>query len=693
MITFALVNINPGAKVFLCLILTLVNIEAKADRSEKDALLEKVFSYTDSINLDSASERTQVYTKFKIKSHQRNFLLWAVPTMYSIAKGKRSFFGESYSTLKFKDENSFNEYRHYFTTNVPHNRKVMRPVTDYLTPDVYRNTMFKKNVLSPFSKSNKKYYWYKVVTINKGETILFFKPKINNTQLIRGHAVVDRETGRLEKVHLKGEFDMIKFDANVEMNEEGFMSLLPKTCKLNAQFNCLGNKISADYYSFFNQKDTFPDTIRDIKNRTIFDTLRAVPLNKDEAYVYFQQDSTEQAEKEEWERKVAIGDTMPKKKKYFWQNKVWETIGENLFNSIGTNFGERDNGWLNSTAIFNPQYFSYSDTKGVTFRYDIRFGYAFTSNRNINTRIKIGYRTKLHRFFLMAPFNFDYNLRRNGRLQLYVSFGNIIYNGSIHNEFFPEGNDTIDGMRIELNKFVDSHVQITNDYDISDYVSFRSGVVYHHRKAVRPEEFNIMNIPKNYQSLAIYTEWSWRPWAWTGPKFAVSYEGGVPLAKGKKNLSFQKIEFDAMYKWQLKSLCSLSLRAGAGGYLQKSNNYFLDYRGFYENNLPGGWNDDWSGDFQLLDYSWYNSSNYYARANVTYERPFILTAWIPFVGHFIESERVYVNALSVQGLSPYFEYGYGFTTRFFSMGVFGNLIHGKFGRLGFRFTFELFSRW
>jgi len=587
-----------------------------------------------------------------------------------------------------------NETRHFFVTNVPHRRTVMQGITSFLTPDVYRETMYKKDVLSPFFKSNKKYYRYKIESLNTGETLLSFKPRISNTQLMQGHAVVDTQTGRLKKVNLKGEFDMIHIDADVEMNEEGFMSILPKTNRLYANFNFLGNKINAQYASFFEQETEIPDTVRNVFKRSIFDTLRAEPLTKAEAEVYYKQDSAELAEKREWERKVAIGDTLPEKKKYFWENKVWETIGENLFNSVGTNFGSGDNGWINSTAIFNPQYFSYSDTKGITFRYDVRMGYAFTGNRNINTRIKLGYRTKQHRFFMEAPINFEYNLRRHGRLQLLVSLGHIIGNGSIHNEFFKEGeNDTIDGKRMELSRFVDSHIQITNTYDISDYVSFTAGLVYHNRRAMEPWQFEYFNIPTSYKSLAIYNEWVWRPWSWPGPKFAISYEGGIPLGRGDANLSFQKIEVDAMYKWKLRSLCTLSMRAGAGFYLHKNRNYFLDYRGFYENNLQGGWNDDWSGDFQLLDYSWYNSSRYYARANVTYERPFILAAWIPVLGRFIESERLYINALSLQRLSPYLEAGYGFKTRFCSIGIFANLREKEFGRIGFKFTFELFSRW
>ena len=99
---------------------------------------------------------------------------------------------------------------------------------------------------------------------------------------------------------------------------------------------------------------------------------------------------------------------------------------------------------------------------------------------------------------------------------------------------------------------------------------------------------------------------------------------------------------------------SLSLRLGSGFYTQKGDHwYFVDYTNFRYNNLPGGWNDDWAGEFELLNSGWYNASDYYVRSNVTYESPALFAAWLPWVGRFIENERYYVNALMVRHLHPY----------------------------------------
>ena len=84
------------------------------------------------------------------------------------------------------------------------------------------------------------------------------------------------------------------------------------------------------------------------------------------------------------------------------------------------------------------------------------------------------------------------------------------------------------------------------------------------------------------------------------------------------------------------------MRIGTGFYLHRHHKaYFLNYENFKENNIPGGWNDDWSGEFELLRSDNYNASNYYIRANFTYESPLLLLSWLPLVGNYMETERIY----------------------------------------------------
>ena len=119
----------------------------------------------------------------------------------------------------------------------------------------------------------------------------------------------------------------------------------------------------------------------------------------------------------------------------------------------------------------------------------------------------------------------------------------------------------------------------------------------------------------------------------------------------------------------------------------------MDFANFRDNNLPDGWEDDWTGDFQLLDSRLYNESQYYIRGNLSFETPLLCGYLVPIVGRYVERERIYLSSLSIAHTRLYSELGYSFTCRFFSMGVFASFMNTEYQDLGAKFTFELFRRW
>ena len=159
-------------------------------------------------------------------------------------------------------------------------------------------------------------------------------------------------------------------------------------------------------------------------------------------------------------------------------------------------------------------------------------------------------------------------------------------------------------------------------------------------------------------------------------------------------MNYGRLEADVIWLRKFHRLRSLSMRFGTGMYTNKDKDcYFLDYENFREDNMPGGWNDDWTGEFQLLNRTYYNSSDYYVRAHATYESPLMLMSRLPVVGKIMEMERIYVSSLLAHGLHPYTEWGYGFTNRLFSFGLFIATKNAKYDGIGFRAGFELFSDW
>ena len=237
------------------------------------------------------------------------------------------------------------------------------------------------------------------------------------------------------------------------------------------------------------------------------------------------------------------------------------------------------------------------------------------------------------------------------------------------------------------------NLSITNNYDITEKLGLRAGFVYHRRSAVDKVPFIATGKPTTYHSFAPIFRVQYRPWGWNGMILTFDYERGI----GKlfhSNGQYERWESDASYKYKLRSLRTISMRLGSGLYTSRGDNvYFLDYTNFRETYIPNGWNDDWTGSFELLNSNWYNASKYYVRTNFTYESPLMFLSRLPAVGQFMEMERIYVSTLFVQRLHPYIECGYGFTNRLFSMGIFIANKNGKFDGVGCKFGFELFSHW
>jgi hypothetical protein len=59
----------------------------------------------------------------------------------------------------------------------------------------------------------------------------------------------------------------------------------------------------------------------------------------------------------------------------------------------------------------------------------------------------------------------------------------------------------------------------------------------------------------------------------------------------------------------------------------------------------------------------------------------------------VERERFYLNTLLLERARPYYELGYGISTRVLSVGLFASFFNAEIQSVGAKFTFELFHRW
>lgn len=667
----------------LCLIPLLVYAASAYSRGESDSLiLQRVLTYKRSMPIPVDGIHTNIYIRYYFKTEKRNFTLMAIPSMYAISRGQREYAGESYSTIYIKDNMVKESVRQLNTGTIPRYKNTMTTMLKYLLPDIYNVTILDNQILSPLNSHNVRLYRYNITHLTGNRVEIVFRPKRYNTQLVSGSAIVDGETGRIIRVNFNGEYDMVNFRVNAEMGKKGLRSLMPKRCDIEATFHFVGNRIQASFHSVYDNPINLPDTIVNSHDGKMMDEVRPDPLPEKIKGLYIRNDSL----------RSVTDTTQIKKEENKWKKIFWDSFGDYVINRTKGNFGSKDQGAFRISPILNPLYLSYSGRRGVTYKLKLNGSYKFSLNRDISIAFNSGYSFKQHQLYFNVPLRFNFNKRKNGFIGVEVGNGNRITNSSIVDQVKNETLDSIDWDKMSLDYFKDFYVKFVMNYDISDKLSVQPGMIFHRRSAVNKAGFEVANRPTEYYSFAPSLQIQFRPSGWTGPIITADYERG--LRAGKADMDYERFEFDVSWKKQFYSLRSLSLRFGNGFYTSKSqNSYFLDYSNFRDENIPGGWNDDWTGEFQMLNSNWYNVSEYYVRANVTYESPLMVFSRIPYVGRLMEMERIYMNVLFVDHLHPYVEYGYGFTNRFFSMGLFMATRNKEFDGFGCRFGFELFRDW
>ena len=660
-------------------------VDTLAVGSADDLVLQRVFGYAGRQARDTVNSSTYVYTRYNINTVRRNFTLMFVPSMYAVAHGRREHAGETYMRIDVNDNRITRTLRHLNVGTVPHGETTLEPVLQYLTPTVYEETIGGGRLLSPFYETNRRYYRYTVTQLTEGRAEIMFRPRIYNTRLVAGVAVVDMAEGRLLSIDCDGEYDMIRLRAHITMNEDaGLLSLYPRTVDVEAGFKFVGNKIKSRFFTVYDIGKPMSDTIVNSGDRAAMDTIRPCPLPATETAVYARYDSLKAA------ADTAHIDIDTENR---WKKILWDVVGDNLLNRIHGSFGKDDRGYLKLTPIFNPLYMNYSSKRGLVYKFRIRARWDFSKQSNIALFFKGGYSFKLNEFYYRAPLRFTFDNRRHGYIELEYANGNRITTSDVADKIKSTKIDSIVWSRLNLDYFNHQYSKLTVNYDLNERWTVQPGMVYHHYTAIDKKSFAAVGQSTEYKTFAPMMEVQYRPYGWHGAAFTINYERGLK-GVGHSATNYERVEIDASWLHRITSVRSLSLRVGTGFYTDRSkDDYFLFYDNFREDNLSDGWDDDWSGNFQILDRHWYNSSKYYVRANTTYESPLMIMSHLPLVGKIVETERIYMSTMAVEHLHPYTEFGYGFTNRVFSMGVFWATRNGKFDGMGARIGLELFRDW
>ena len=681
-------------------ILTIALLLALTTQAANDSLdslvLARVFSYQHRFSHETDSFSTNVYVKFHYQTLRRNLTLWAIPHGYAIANGERAFVSEQYSRMTFYDmEHHKNKEQVYYTT-IPHNRSTMPTLIEFLTPNLYNAALYDDHVLSPFNRENRHFYRYHIYWIQDSLVRVNFRPRfINNTQLVHGQALVEYHTGRIEQAEINGEFDMIHFKTLTTQGVHGPRALLPHFIQTDIRFKFMGNDIASHFEAVYDSPVTLPDTLHVEGDRQLMDSIRPIALSAAERAVYEEYDRQKPAKAKAAKPSPDVvsdslaqtGQDTLRQKHNYWEEIGWDIIGTNLVHSISRS---SKNGWIKVFPLLNPQYVSYSDSKGFAYRIKMGARYQFNKQQYVAIEPKLGYNFKLREFYYTLPFEYTYDDRLNGRIFAQLQRDNRIGNGSILDEIREEHGETPELEHKNLDQFRNYNLSVRNIISPTSWLTVETGLVYHYYKSLNPGEMRHFNKPAIYRLLAPAVGVKMRLWK-NAPVISLDVEHG--LRNKISDLSYTRLEADVSYKCNMAHLQQLNLRFGGGIYTDREKDYFMDFSNFRDNNLPEGWDDDWTGNFQLLSSASYNASNYYVRGNISYESPLLVASMIPLVGHYVERERAYLNSLSIAHTRIYSELGYGFTCRAFSMGLFASFLNTQYQSMGCKFTFELFRRW
>lgn len=644
-------------------------------------VMDRLFSYKRNLAPSISGFTDDFYLKYSFRTVRRNPTLIFVPTMYSIARGNRNYIGENIGRISFKAIDDYRIDQKTLKSTIPHNRKAMDVMMRFIIPNLYGISLFDKYMLSPFNYNNRIFYRYRISISDEGRACVNFTPKLNNTQLVKGFAIIDRYTGKIIHTRFSGEYDMVTFEVNAYMGDDDTpYALLPTRCDSKAVFKFMGNELRVRFYANFECKVPDINSIDDKKAESIIDSVRPDPLERIEESIY-REHIQENIAKDSAQATVV-------KRKNKMLKKTWDIVDDYILSGQDAS---NDNASVTLSPLFNPLYLSYSHSHGLAYKMDIGARYIFAPDRYITFTPRLGYNFKIKKFYFNAPLRYTFDAKRNGWVELTWANGNRITNSSVLEIIQEENRDTIDFSSLNLDYFDDEMVSLSGNMQITKHLEMALGFVYHLRSAVNRHEMEQLGKPSEYRSFAPMVTLTFRPHP-EGPTFTANYERGLTNIL-QSNIKYERWEFDASFKKVLHSLRKYNLRAGGGFYTNKSTDYFVDFANFHDNYIPGGWDDDWTGDFQLLNSQWYNASKYYFRTNVSYESPLLLVTWIPLIGKYIETERIYANFLQIEHTRPYTEIGYGLTNRYFSIGLFASFLNGSFNEFGSKFSFELFRRW
>lgn len=701
---------------------------------------EKKSNTADTIH--SLSCTSTLYLRQNMKTRRRGIIMRYIPGMFQLERGKHNYLTEVQMRVQHRLPGTVNCKVIAYNSNARYqlyNRFINMGRFNNI---IYGPKLFFDNILNPLHKRNKKFYYYNYLfdmpaTQTQAATYcLSIKPRFSNEQLLSGIIYINKKTGAVVNFKFKFHHRFTTYNIDAHMGSNGYDILIPNRMRIISDFKLLGNHVHEetniiahhnfeelpqneknnnryDYTRFYQLRI---DTTRVITSPSYFDSIRPLSLRHIEQKSITSStdaNNSHSITNENYPSPPLLEVCKNKnriKNKYVENNRT-----QNLLLSSHA-FNWTDNGriQLQLPPIITPSMMQWSGTRGFSLKTRLQFRLLFNDSinnyRSLHITPYIGYSFKQNQVYWETPISLHFLPKFNGQLTFTAGGGAHIYN----NEQAEELNHKLN--HVEKH---DSVLMIINNYDFHDYrntytkatfsVSPTSGLIvsignnYHQHTLINwNETAKKNNMIHHLTTLGPSFELKWTPAQYFYkekqrniplfsyyPTFMLKYERGFSIGKGKTG--FERIETDIQYRLPLYALRTFYFRMGAGMFSHRQKHCFLDYDYFRFQYMPQGWNDELTGEYQLLNPRFFNESRFYLRFTSTYESPMLMLSRLFPLSRAILNERLYFNLLSVRSLTFYTEIGYGINTHLIDFGTFISITPDYSCRIGGKIVFKLFD--
>lgn len=692
------------------LILMLLSCHQVMAKKTIPALLDSVFCVADEQGRKVWHVESDYYFKGTQNLKRKNFLVRFASSSGELRK-TRSLLSELTGHMTLIGKDYFHTKSQMRFDAVPNANTAVGKNVQYLRFSIYDAFMLDKQLLSPLCRCNRRYYRYSIdSTSTDGFVFVRFTPKHKHQQLVSGNFTFNRQKRYVSYISMEGDNTMTKFSYEATMGTQGEERFWPLKIELSYRYRYYGNIIEGrssfyqryalivPHYEFdknirnkndlshlYNQSE---DTTRVTTDSLSIASLRPVAISMndqkiyEETYALHRSDNIASSE--------VAANTKPMKK---FTNAL-ETVAGTIFESNDITLNR------NTTLEFSHLDVNYSGSRGVTLREDIELSHISKTGKRFSVTPNLGYYFRPKQFVWDIRTEYEYLPLLFGRLSLNIG-SQAITNSTDRLRSVETGQMLENEEDAQSIVFNERFAEIYHSIEPVNGLSFILGAIYRQRSPHRmtQKEREALRMSNYYNSFV--------------PRIAVTYTPGMKyyIKNGRKYLLGSKyptftidleravkrtFNTDSHYeKWETEASQVLRVtptnyfvwKAGYGMFTNSSEVNFIGYRNFNNGVVDYNWRDQRSGVFQLLDGKYYYNSPHYFRMHFVYESPALLLTF--FNQRHVKSERIYSNTLFTEGLAPYVELGYGFSTIYFDFGFFASYTKKQNFKNAVKFSWHL----